>query len=73
MQLFHAHSTEVPPVTVFVAGAKSLFVTEIAPAGGVVLPGVWLDGPEEEPPPPHAAAEISASAIHTFLVVMVLP
>jgi len=69
---FQAHWTVVPTVTVFVAGEKALLVTEIPWGRTGVLPGVWLAGPEEEPPP-HAAPEINASAINTFLVIMLLP
>jgi hypothetical protein len=70
-QLFQAHWTSVPTATVLAEGLKLLFVTAIPPAGGVVFPLGWLLGAVEPPPePPHAPAEIKASAIHTFLVLM---
>jgi hypothetical protein len=63
--------------TVFADGLKALFVTEIAPTGGGVLPdggGGGGGGAIElsPPPPPHALAEISANAMHTFLVLICL-
>ncbi len=70
MQLFHAHLTSVPGATVFVAGLNALFVTDIPPAGAVVLPLDWLFGAVEPPLPPHPMAEIRERAIQAFLVVM---
>jgi hypothetical protein len=56
--------------TVFADGLNVLLVIEIPPAGGGVLP-VGGGGVVVPPPlPPHALAEINASAIHTFLVLI---
>jgi hypothetical protein len=69
VQLFQAHRTAVFTATVFAAGLNRLLVTEIPPAGVGVLPLGWGFG-DVDPPPPHAPAEITASAIHTFLVLI---
>ena len=65
--------TAVPTATVFVVGLNALFVTEISPTAGGVLPGGCVFGPVDGVPPPlppQALAEISAKAIQTFLVFM---
>src|SRR5687768_8454806 len=73
VQVFHAQVTVVPVVTVLEAGLNALFVTEIPPLGGGVLPaGGPVVSPPPPPPPPHAVAEITASAIHTFHVFILL-
>jgi hypothetical protein len=72
VQLFHDQVTELPAVIVLEDGLNELFWTEIPPAGGGVLPlggGGFVEPP---PPPPHALAEISANAIHAFLVLICL-
>jgi hypothetical protein len=74
VHVFHDQLTALPTVTVFDPGLNALFVTEIPPAGGGVLPGGWLFFGAVEPPlPPHAAAEITASAIQTFLGCILSP
>jgi hypothetical protein len=69
---FHAHSTVAPALTVFADGLNALFVTEIPPADGTVFPGCCVGGAEADEPPPQAAAEISASVIHTLSGFMTL-
>jgi hypothetical protein len=71
VHVFHAQVNVVPAVIVFAAGLNALFVTEMPPAGGGVLP-LPAGGPVVSPPPPHAAAEINASVIHTLFVVIAL-
>jgi hypothetical protein len=73
VQVFHDQVTSLPVATVLLEGVNALFVTEMPPAGVGVLPvGGWFGGAVEPPLPPHAPAEISASAIQTFLVFMML-
>ena len=67
LHVLHAQVTVVPTGIVFVAGLNALFVTEIPPAGTVVLP---VGGPVVSPPPPHAAGETRASTIHSLFVVI---
>jgi hypothetical protein len=76
VQLFQAHFTVVPTVTVFVPGENASFVTEIPPVGVVVFPGgglllfgaVELDPPE----PPHAQTAATVSATKTAFIVIPL-